>query len=248
MSRRRRSVAVDLERLPPDRRPGASLDAASLQARVLHRDASVIVVDKPAGLPVHAGPTSPDHLERYLPALCYGYAGPPQLAHRLDRDTSGCLALGRHRKALRRLGRLFESGVVRKIYWAVVDGVPGASAGTIEAPLLKVSDRRGWRMVVDDAGRPAVTDYELLASDGRESWLALMPRTGRTHQLRVHCALEGFAIRGDGFYASDAAREGALLLHARSLTLPLDPAAPIHAEAPPPPHLAAALARLDATV
>ncbi len=243
--RERAQLAVALDRLPADDRPTATLTADGLRARVLHLDPWVIVVDKPAGLPVHAGPTSPDHLERYLGALAFGYAGPPQLAHRLDRDTSGCLALGRHRRALKRLGALFEAGRVEKTYWAVVEGVPAAPSGTIDRPILKLSDRRGWRMVVDPAGRAAVTDYEVLASAGGRSWIAFRPRTGRTHQLRVHAATMGWPIVGDGFYAEGAAREGPLLLHARSLTLPLDSAAPIRAEAPPPPHLARVLASLE---
>ncbi|TVQ29075.1 MAG: RNA pseudouridine synthase [Geminicoccaceae bacterium] len=222
------------------------MSEADLLARVLHVDPWVIVIDKPAGLPVHAGPTSPDHLERYLGALAMGYAGPPQLAHRLDRDTSGCLALGRHRRALRRLGALFESGRVAKTYWAVVDGVPETDAGTIDQPISKVSDRRGWRMVADPAGRSALTDYRVLASGGGRSWIEFRPRTGRTHQLRVHAAMMGWPILGDGFYAEGDAREGPLLLHARSLTLPLDPAAPIHAEAAAPPHVQTALDALKA--
>ena len=242
---RRQDVAVRLDRIAADVRTPVVLDAAALRSRVLHLDPWVIVIDKPAGLPVHAGPTTPEHLERYLGLLACGYAGPPQLAHRLDRDTSGCLALGRHRRALKRLGALFEAGRVGKVYWAVVDGVPAEAAGTIDQPILKVSDRRGWRMVADAAGRHAVTDYRVRAHDGRRSWIEFRPRTGRTHQLRVHAALMGWSILGDGFYAEGDARDGPLLLHARSLTLPLDPAAPIHAEAPPPPHLAAALEDLE---
>jgi tRNA pseudouridine32 synthase/23S rRNA pseudouridine746 synthase/23S rRNA pseudouridine1911/1915/1917 synthase len=194
---------------------------------------------------VHAGPSSPDHLERHLDALRFGYAAPPQLAHRLDRDTSGCLALGRHRRALKRLGRLFEGGQVTKTYWAVVAGVPEAEAGTIDLPIRKLTEPRGWRMVVDGRGRRAVTDYVVKATDGRRSWLELTPRTGRTHQLRIHCASLGFAICGDGFYAAGEARDGPLLLHARSLTLPMQPdVPPVRAEAPPPPPLAAALVTL----
>ncbi len=242
---RRRVLEVALDDLPEDRRPAARLSEAELHARVLYKDAWVIVVDKPAGLPVHAGPTSPEHLERYLQALAMGYAGPPQLAHRLDRDTSGCLALARHRRALRRLGRLFEGGQVRKTYWAVVAGVPPEARGTIALPIRKLSEPRGWRMVVDDAGRTAVTGWRLVATDGERSWLELTPRTGRTHQLRIHCAAMGWPILGDGFYAEGAARDGPLLLHARSLTLPLYTDQPaVHAEAPAPTPLAVVLEAL----
>jgi RluA family pseudouridine synthase len=195
---------------------------------------------------VHAGPSGEDDLERHLPALRFGYAAPPQLAHRLDRDTSGCLALGRHRRALKRLGRLFEEKRAGKTYWAVVAGVPGAARGRIDRPIAKVTGPRGWRMRLDDrAGRPAVTDWEVLASDGVRSWLALTPRTGRTHQLRLHLADAGWPILGDGLYGAGAGRDGALLLHARALTLPMEAAkSPVYVEAPAPAPLAAAIAAL----
>ncbi len=243
--RTRTSFQVDLDDLPPDLRPTASVTAEEIRARVLYRDAWVIVIDKPQGLPVHAGPTSPDHLERYLGSLAFGYAAPPQLAHRLDRDTSGCLVLGRHRRALRRLGGLFEAGRVTKTYWAVVAGVPDRDRGTIDLPLAKVTAPRGWRMVTDANGRPARTDWTLMASDGQRSWLELRPHTGRTHQLRIHTAALGLPIEGDGFYGEASSRNGPLLLHARSLTLPLYSAAPpVHVEAAPPAPLAASIERL----
>jgi RluA family pseudouridine synthase len=215
---------------------------------VLHLDPWLIVLDKPPGMPVHAGPAGEDHLERHLPALRFGYAAPPQPAHRLDRDTSGCLALGRHRRALKRLGRLFEEKRATKTYWAVVEGVPATPRGRIDRPVAKVNGPRGWRMVIDDAGRPAVTDWQRLASDGARSWLALTPRTGRTHQLRLHLAALGWPIVGDGLYGTGAGREGPLLLHARALTLPMEvEKPPVHVEAPVPPSLAAAIAALGGT-
>jgi len=198
-------------------------------------------------MPVHAGPAGGDHLERHLAALSFDYAAPPRPAHRLDRDTSGCLALGRHRRALKRLGRLFEEKRAHKAYWAVVDGAPAGGRGTIARPIAKTTGRHGWRMVLDDAaGRPAVTDWTLLASDGRRSWLALAPRTGRTHQLRLHLAALGCPVVGDGLYGDGAARAGPLLLHARALVLPMEAGKPaVHAEAPAPPPLAEAIAALD---
>jgi tRNA pseudouridine32 synthase / 23S rRNA pseudouridine746 synthase len=195
---------------------------------------------------VHAGPRAEDDLERHLAALSFDYAAPPRPAHRLDRDTSGCLALGRHRRALKRLGRLFEDKRARKTYWAVVDGVPRDPRGTIARPIAKLTGRHGWRMVLDDAaGRPAVTDWTLMASDGHRSWLALAPRTGRTHQLRLHLAALGLAVVGDGLYGDGAARAGPLLLHARALTLPMAAGKPaVQVEAPAPPPLAEAIAAL----
>src|SRR5579863_4571845 len=107
----------------------------NLAKRVLYRDGLILVVDKPAGIAVHAGPGGGPHLEHWFPLLRFGLPRPPALAHRLDRDTSGCLVLGRHPKALRRLGRLFAEGRVEKVYWAVVAGVPAAPEGRIEAAL-----------------------------------------------------------------------------------------------------------------
>src|SRR5690242_20944449 len=114
--------------------------------RLLYRDGLMLVVDKPAGLPVHRGPKGGNALEDYFDALRFGLPRRPALAHRLDRDTSGCLVLGRHRQALARLGRLFASGRVEKVYWAVVRGAPPEPEGRIEAPLRKRNELRGWWM------------------------------------------------------------------------------------------------------
>src|ERR1700726_5219591 len=105
------------------------LTAEEIQARVLHRDGLMLVIDKPAGLPGHRGPKGGANLEASFEALRFGLPRPPALAHRLDRDTSGCLVLGRHPKALRRLGRLFADGQVEKVYWAVVEGAPAQAEG-----------------------------------------------------------------------------------------------------------------------
>ena len=155
-----------------------------------------------------------------------------------------CLVLGRHQKALRRLGRLFAEGQVEKVYWAVVSGVPRESEGRIEAALLKQPRGTvGWRMVVDPQGQKAVTDYRVLgAADGR-AWLELRPRTGRTHQIRVHCAALGSPIVGDPAYGGPADHK--LQLHARAIALPLYPAKPpVAVTAPVPPHMLALLQAL----
>src|SRR5208282_1996223 len=107
----------------------------------------------PAGIAVHPGPGGGPNLESGFDALRFGLPRPPALAHRLDRDTSGCLVLGRHPKALRRLGALFAGGKVEKVYWAIVAGIPAEAAGIIDAPLKKVTRRAGWHMTVDPDGQ-----------------------------------------------------------------------------------------------
>ncbi len=204
--------------------------------RLLYRDAMMLVLDKPAGLPVHAGVGGGNHLGKYLESLRFGLPRLPQLAHRLDRDTSGCLVLGRHTEALRRLGKLFEQNRASKIYWAIVQGAPPEQRGRIDAPLLRVvgKDSFGFRMVVDPTGQAATTDYWVLGQEGGVSWLQLQPRTGRTHQLRVHCAALGCPILGDVKYNTPP-HNTPLQLHAQSITLPLYPKKePITVTAEPP--------------
>lgn len=194
-----------------------------LQSRLLYRDGLMLVLDKPAGLAVHAGPGGGDNLERYFEHLRFGLPRPPALAHRLDRDTSGCLVLGRHPKALRKLGKLFQDGKVEKIYWAVARGIPRAAEGRIDAPLKKLSTRSGgWRMAIAEDGQRSVTDYRLLGRANGLSWIECRPRTGRTHQIRVHLASLGCPILGDAQYG-DAAQEKdiPLHLHSRGITVPL---------------------------
>ena len=208
---------------------------------MLHRDPDVIVLDKPAGLPVHAGPKGGAHLEAMLDALRFERREPPGLAHRLDRDTSGCLVLGRHKAALRQLGRLFERGAIEKTYWAVVRGVPIADQGTIAARLRKRSQVRGWWMEVHDEGQEAVTDWRVLGRGDGLAWIECRPRTGRTHQIRVHLAHLGLPILGDPVYGPKDARRAPMHLHAQSVAFDYLAGRRIVAEAPPPPALRAAL-------
>jgi tRNA pseudouridine32 synthase/23S rRNA pseudouridine746 synthase/23S rRNA pseudouridine1911/1915/1917 synthase len=219
-----------------------------IQNRLLYRDGLVLILDKPTGIAVHSGPGGGPHLEHWFPLLRFGLPRPPALAHRLDRDTSGCLVLGRHPKALRRLGRLFAEGLVEKVYWAIVAGAPAESAGRIATGLRKETRGAGWRVVIDPAGQHAVTDYRVLAEANGRAWIELRPRTGRTHQVRVHCAALGCPIVGDPVYGGPARREARdtpLLLHARSISVPLYPGKPpITAVAPTPLHMNAVLARI----
>jgi tRNA pseudouridine32 synthase/23S rRNA pseudouridine746 synthase len=223
-------------------------------SRLLYRDGLMLVIDKPAGIAVHRGaPSSKDRgrecVEDHFDTLRFGLPRSPALAHRLDRDTSGCLVLGRHRKALAHLGKLFRNGAIDKTYWAVVEGAPDADAGRIELPLGRLDDTRGWWMKHDPAGQPSVTNWRVMGSysssspgteeAGRLTWLSLEPLTGRTHQLRVHCAEMGWPIVGDAIYGTAPRTGGPILqLHAREIVVPLyKNRPPVHVIAPVPPHM-----------
>jgi tRNA pseudouridine32 synthase/23S rRNA pseudouridine746 synthase len=218
-----------------------------LVGRLLHRDGLMLIMDKPAGIPVHRGPKGGENLEAYFDALRFGLPRSPALAHRLDRDTSGCLVLGRHRKALQRLMQLFKQGRVEKTYWAVVEGDPATDGGEIDLPLGRLDADRGWWMKVDPLGLPSQTRWRVLGRASPEgkplALVELEPLTGRTHQLRVHCAAMGWPILGDLVYGSGKA-QGAppLHLHARRIVVPIDKHKPPTAvEAPVPEHMKAAL-------
>jgi len=204
---------------------------------ILFQDQRFVVLDKPPGLPVHPGPRGGPSVEDWFPQLSRRKDG-PWLAHRLDADTSGCLLIALRRAALIAAQAEFAAGRVQKTYWAVVRGVPGAASGTIDAKLRRHSTRSGWRMVSDASGQPAVTDWRLCGTAGDLAWLELHPRTGRTHEVRVHCALLGCPVLGDPIYGS---APGPLHLLSRAIALALDP--PLAATAPPPAHMRDALVR-----
>ena len=214
-------------------------------ARLLYRDGLLLVVDKPAGLPVHRGPKGGENFEEAFVHLRFGLPRSPALAHRLDRDTSGCLVLGRHRKALEKLMLLFKQGKISKTYWAVVQGSPMDEEGLIDLPLGRLDATRGWWMKVDPKGQPAQTRWQVMgrgrdASGAPICWLALSPLTGRTHQLRVHCAALDFPIHGDPIYGAGG---GALHLHARAIKIPIsNNKPPVEVEACVPEHMAALMA------
>jgi tRNA pseudouridine32 synthase / 23S rRNA pseudouridine746 synthase len=228
-----------------------AITAADLVDRILYRDGLMLVVDKPAGLPVHRGPKGGGALEDHFDALRFGLPRAPALAHRLDKDTSGCLVLGRHRKALAHLGLLFKHGKIGKTYWAVVEGGPDSDEGTIDMPLGRLNQERGWWMKPDPQGLPSLTTWKVLGRSaagpqpglGKMAWLALTPVTGRTHQLRVHCAASGWPIAGDDIYGNALRFTGPpQMLHAREVVVPISKNKPaVRVIAPVPDHMRDAL-------
>lgn len=218
-------------------RPRAAPPPA-IAARILLLRDDLLVLDKPAGLAVHRGPRGGASVEDWLEPLRMGKRHLPQPAHRLDADTAGCLVLGRTKPALAALGRIFAAGQADKTYWAVLRAGPAADDGVIDAPLRKVSSAaRGWRMEVHPDGQRALTRWRVLGRGAGLAWVELRPQTGRTHQLRIHCAAQGWPILGDPVYGQAA--PGGLHLLARAIALPTDP--PAAATAPVPPHMADAL-------
>jgi tRNA pseudouridine32 synthase/23S rRNA pseudouridine746 synthase len=219
-----------------------------MQDRVLYRDGLILVINKPAGLPVHAGPKGGDTLDRHFDALRFGLPRAPELAHRLDRETSGCLVLGRHRKALAKLGKLFSSGRIDKTYIAVTRGRPPEASGLIDLPLAKRSEVRGWWMKVDrEKGMPSATQYRLIGEKDGMCLLELKPLTGRTHQIRVHLAEIGCPIVGERIYdTSPPPPAGPMLhLHAAAIRIPMrDGHEPVDVSVAPPPHIAATMEAL----
>ncbi len=237
-------------------------EAARLQEAVLFRDESVIAIDKPAGLAVQGGTGQSRHLDAMLDALKFDSAERPRLVHRLDRDTSGVLLLARSAAAARHLTAAFKSKDAKKIYWALTAGSPEKPKGRIDLPLAKrpgkVGGKAGEKVGADPvSGKSALTVYRVVEERAfgkrgpRVAWLLLMPLTGRTHQLRAHCAALGMPILGDGKYGGKAAFPDAfgpaaptpkqLMLHAREITLPHpDDGTTLRVSAPLPPHMAAA--------
>lgn len=221
-------------------------DARALQDAVLYRDDHVIALNKPPGLAVQGGTGTERHLDAMLDALRYD-GERPRLVHRLDKDTSGVLLLGRTAAAAAKLAAAFRSRQARKLYWALVVGVPKLRQGRVDAPLAKLPGRMGDKVAVDeDEGKRAVTWYRVVDSVVRRAaWLELMPTTGRTHQLRAHCGLIGTPIVGDGKYGgAEAFLSGQgvsrkLHLHARAIEMPHPLAGTLRVVAPLPTHITA---------
>ncbi len=235
---------------PPERDPAdriSEADTRMIQAAVLFKDEHLIVLNKPPGLPSQGGSGQGDrHVDGLAEALKFGYKDRPKLVHRLDNDTSGVLMMARTDRVARALSEALLHRAARKIYWAVVAGVPNPKQGSIKYALMKAPGHgrggEGEKMICihpaqmkehPDAKRAQTDFFTLWFLGTRMSWMALEPVTGRTHQLRAHMAEIGHPILGDGKYGGsgqenmgdgwgaqvggDLSRK--LHLHARSLTI-----------------------------
>jgi 23S rRNA pseudouridine955/2504/2580 synthase len=236
-----------LAELPTPRpvRRVAREDEELLRRLVLYRDASAIALNKPAGLAVQGGTNTGRHVDGLLDTLRFDSDERPRLVHRLDKDTSGVLLIARTAAAAAFFTRAFREKTTRKIYWAAVVGVPKLAQGRIDLALAKHAGPGGERIQVDDEdGKSAVTYYRVIDHTGDgASWLALLPITGRTHQLRAHCAAIGTPIIGDGKYGSGAAHLAGVVaasrlhLHASSLAIPSPEGGLLRVTAPLPRHM-----------
>jgi 23S rRNA pseudouridine955/2504/2580 synthase len=230
-----------------ERPPVRENDARFVQSLVIHRDRDVIAINKPPGLAVQGGTGTTRHLDGMLDALRFDAEERPRLVHRLDRDTSGVMLLARSARSAAQLSEAFRHKSARKIYWALVAGVPRPAQGKIDLALAKEGGPAGERVAADDDGKRAITLYSVMDRIGdKAAWLALLPLTGRTHQLRVHCAEAiGTPIVGDHKYGGDRADLPGqeigrhMHLHARTLVLPQPAGGTLTVTAPLPEHMRA---------
>jgi len=234
----------------PRRDPLTADEEQFVRDMVIYEDPNAFVLNKPPGLATQGGTKTHQHLDRLLDGLA-GEGGRPKLVHRLDKDTSGALLVARSARAAGHFAKAFSGRTARKVYWAIVVGVPNASEGTIDAPLAKQPGTGGEKMYVNPQhGLPAKTRWRVIDRAGnRAAWVELQPWTGRTHQLRAHMGAIGHPIVGDakyggadGFLTGGISRK--LHLHARRIRIDAPDDGQIDVTAELPPHFAQSLGTL----
>jgi 23S rRNA pseudouridine955/2504/2580 synthase len=226
-------------------------EQAFVHDMVLAKGRDWFMLNKPPGLATQGGTKTVQHLDRLLDGLVDEGGQRPKLVHRLDKDTSGVLLIARSARAAGHFTKAFAGRTARKVYWAIITGVPSAEEGLIDAPLAKQPGTGGEKMQVDEEkGLQARTRYRLIDRAGnRAAWVELQPLTGRTHQLRAHMAAIGHPIVGDAKYGgAEAFLTGGisrkLHLHARRLKIEGLDGKPIDQTAELPAHFAESLATL----
>lgn len=240
--------AVKTAKVRPERPPLSDDQVAFARELVIHKDAQALVLNKPPGLATQGGTKTTEHVDNLLDALQFEAEGRPKLVHRLDKDTSGALLVARTARAAAFFSKAFSSRSARKVYWALIVGVPSIEDGMIELPIAKQPGTGGEKMHVDEAeGQPARTRYRVIERAGNQTaWVELQPFTGRTHQLRVHMAAIGHPIVGDGKYGGPAAFltggiSRKMHLHARRIRIDHPDGGKLEVVAEPPAHIAESL-------
>ena len=233
---------------PATIKPLSAEERRQFRAMVVYEDDEIMVLNKPAGLAVQGGTKTSRHVDAMLMALEGEYRERPLLVHRLDRDTSGVLVVAKRRSIAGKMGKLFATRSVRKIYWAAVKGVPKPPQGKVDQALIKAGSSDGDRVRAakpseKDMAQRAVTYYAVIERvTNKFAWLSLKPVTGRQHQLRAHMAILGHPILGDNKYGGDIDMPETLAnklhLHARRIVFP-HPATgkPVDVTAPLPAHM-----------
>ena len=224
-------------------------DRDFIERMIIFETDDIVILNKPFGIAVQGGTKTARHIDGLLAGMADRFGGErPRLVHRLDRDTSGILMVAKNRQTAARLGRLFQTRSVQKIYWAVTQGIPKQPQGKVEAALVKAAGPEGDRVRKAKPGEQelaqhATTYYSVIDRSGQFAWVSLKPVTGRQHQLRAHMDILGTPILGDQKYGSvaDLPMDGVerkLHLHARRLTLKDAKLGEIDVSVPLPPHMA----------